>query len=352
MQRVAYLDGWRGLAILFVLVDHFARIPGFKLGSFGVELFFVLSGRLMAELLVVQDTPWRTFLWRRFSRIYPALLVLCTAMLIFSHSSLYPAYAPKVSAGEYGAALLFAMNYAARFRDHVIILDHTWSLCVEEHSYLLLVLLVLAVSRFRRGEPHGGESRAQVARQVGLAAGLIGVAMILSGIVQAQFFDPNATGLYWRTDVRAGSVLMSFALYLALRPLQMRQQGAGLPSWLPTATFLIALSLQSELFPVWITFSLGTLALAVCVNTIDFASEPVRSALSARWITSVGMISYSLYLWQQPFFKFSDVLSAPVSLAGSFAVAAISYVLIEKPSRAFLNRLWTRRKTIGQTELR
>lgn len=339
MHRVAYLDGWRGLAILLVLADHFTHISGFKFGGFGVELFFVLSGRLMAELLVVQATPWRTFLWRRFSRIYPALLVLCTAMLIFSHSSLYPAYAPKVSAGEYGAALLFAMNYAAPFRDHVIILDHTWSLCVEEHSYLLLVLVVFAVSRFRRSEPHGGESREEVAKHVAFAAASISAAMILSGIVQAQFFDPDTTDLYWRTDVRAGSVLISFALYLALRPLQRRQQSKDLPAWLPSAAFLVALCLQSELCPAWITYSMGTLALAVCVNTIDFASQPVRSALSARWITSVGMISYSLYLWQQPFFKFSNALSTPVGLAGSFAMAATSYFLIEKPSRSFLNRL-------------
>ncbi len=346
MQRLAYLDGWRGLAIVFVLIDHFTPVSGFRLGSFGVELFFVLSGRLMAELLVVRGTPWRTFLWRRFSRIYPALLVFCTTMLILSHSSLYPAFAPGVSWAEYGASLLFAMNYAAASMGNTLVLDHTWSLGVEEHSYLLLVLIVFAVSRIAQSEDYERKDRERVARDVAFTAALISAAMILSGIIQSQFFDPNATNLYWHTDVRAGSVLISFALYLALRPPVKRTRGAELPPWLPTAAFLTALTLKSEIFPVWLGYSLGTLALAVAVNTIDCASEPVRSALSSRPIAGVGMISYSLYLWQQPFFKFSNFIWPPVALAASVVMASISYLLIEKPSRAFLNRLWERRPRV------
>ncbi len=343
MHRVAYLDGWRGLAILLVLIDHFTPVSGFRLGSFGVELFFVLSGRLMAELLVVRNTPWQTFLWRRLSRIYPALLVFCTSMLVVSHSSLYPAFAPGISGAEYGAALLFAMNYAFAFIPTAVTLDHTWSLSVEEHSYLLLVLIVFAVSRVAQGLHADRES---AARAVAFAAALISAAMILSGIVQAQFFDPETTNLYWHTDVRAGSVLISFALYLLLRPIENRPEGTQLPQWIPTAAFLTALTLKSEMFPVWLGYSVGTLALSIAVNTIDFASQPVRSALSARPITSLGMVSYSLYLWQQPFFKFSDFIWAPAALAGSLAMASVSYLLIEKPSRAFLNRLWEHRHRV------
>jgi peptidoglycan/LPS O-acetylase OafA/YrhL len=51
--RLSYLDGWRGLAIICVLAGHFLFIKSFNLGPFGVELFFVLSGRLMADILFV-----------------------------------------------------------------------------------------------------------------------------------------------------------------------------------------------------------------------------------------------------------------------------------------------------------
>jgi len=76
---ISALDGWRGLAILGVLFDHFVTKSGINLGRFGVELFFVLSGRLMAEILFVQKMPLDFFL-RRFSRVYPALFVFVLAM--------------------------------------------------------------------------------------------------------------------------------------------------------------------------------------------------------------------------------------------------------------------------------
>ncbi|MER8439084.1 hypothetical protein NKH36_02770 [Mesorhizobium sp. M1312] len=51
--RLAHLDGWRGLSIVLVLIGHFFPVPGINLGVMGVEFFFVLSGRLMAEILFV-----------------------------------------------------------------------------------------------------------------------------------------------------------------------------------------------------------------------------------------------------------------------------------------------------------
>ena len=52
--HIGYLDGWRGMAILLVLIGHFYPIKAMNLGTLGVDLFFVLSGRLMADILFVQ----------------------------------------------------------------------------------------------------------------------------------------------------------------------------------------------------------------------------------------------------------------------------------------------------------
>lgn len=53
MNRILYLDGVRGLAIVLLMVGHFLTTRGVNFGRLGVELFFVLSGRLMAEILFV-----------------------------------------------------------------------------------------------------------------------------------------------------------------------------------------------------------------------------------------------------------------------------------------------------------
>ena len=79
-MRIAYLDGWRGLAVLLVFVGHFITTWGVNYGRLGVELFFVLSGRLMAEILFERELDLGKFYWRRFSRVFPALLVFATVI--------------------------------------------------------------------------------------------------------------------------------------------------------------------------------------------------------------------------------------------------------------------------------
>ena len=71
-----YLDGWRGLAIVLLLADHFFPVPGINFGALGVNFFFVLSGWLMTHLLFVQLTPIDVFYRRRIARIVPAHLGL------------------------------------------------------------------------------------------------------------------------------------------------------------------------------------------------------------------------------------------------------------------------------------
>ncbi len=56
-----YLDGWRGLAILFVLQSHFLPIAGFRSGSMGVHVFFALSGLLMSRILYDKREPLKIF---------------------------------------------------------------------------------------------------------------------------------------------------------------------------------------------------------------------------------------------------------------------------------------------------
>ena len=73
--RSLLLDNWRGWAIIFVLLGHFTSLPGVNFGRFGVDLFFVLSGRLMADLLFLKRIELPTFFYRRFSRVLPVSLL-------------------------------------------------------------------------------------------------------------------------------------------------------------------------------------------------------------------------------------------------------------------------------------
>lgn len=141
-RRIGILDGWRGISILAVLIGHFfeGKIPNIGLASWGVELFFVLSGRLMADILFVRQAPLLEFYRRRLSRIVPALAVFLVIVWFFTLNTSIQ-FKPIAAI----TSIIFVFNYAYVFvGHHVLAIDHTWSLCVEEHTYILLGLLALA----------------------------------------------------------------------------------------------------------------------------------------------------------------------------------------------------------------
>ena len=141
--HLSYLDGWRGLAIFSLLVGHFFPVPGINLGSFGVSLFFVLSGVLMARLLFIQQVPLPQFYKRRIARIFPAVLAFLAIVV-----GIRLALEQRVSWSEVGAAGIFINNYVVGvLGKEAMPFGHFWSLSVEEHSYIVLSLIAVTARR-------------------------------------------------------------------------------------------------------------------------------------------------------------------------------------------------------------
>ena len=318
--RLAYLDGWRGLSIALVLIGHFFPVPGINLGVLGVEFFFVLSGRLMAEILFIERFPLKKFFKRRFSRIYPALLMFVIAAMI-GLAGTFVAFKWKAAL----TALTFTYNYAGIFVNRAGALDHIWSLCVEEHSYVLLALISVVVS-----------GRANVVRLL-VALSLLAMA---NGAISYWVFGMDYETSYWRTDVHIASILLSAAICMlnadGRLPAFLRKQ----PAVQAAAAGAVLLFLDPVPTPVH--YLLGVPLLALAVNTLDFAGGYLTGLLSSRPMVMLGLWSYSLYLWQQPFYKFvydRNVTPIPM-LAAVFACALASYYIVEKPARGWLNHNW------------
>lgn len=321
-RHLDHLDGWRGAAILTVLCGHFG-VDGLVGGvsTLGVDLFFALSGRLMAEILVVQRADLRTFFVRRFSRIYPALLayVVCTGVA-FHHS------AYRHGAVAAASALTFTLNYAMTYGHPVALLDHLWSLCVEEQSYFVLAVLAAAARR-----------RSDVASAW---FGALGFAALANGIVQTYGLDRPYFQVFWRTDVQAAGLLLSAALFLARDRLPL----LGSP-WAFPASFALALAAKILGTGVVVRFGIGSVLLAIAVTSCDATFDAVLRCMRWRPLRIFGVLSYSLYLWQQPFYKmYRDALgSIPALLLLALVSALASFSLIERPARAALNGAWSRR---------
>lgn len=318
--RLAYLDGWRGLSIALVLIGHFFPVPGINFGVLGVEFFFVLSGRLMGEILFIERFPLKKFFKRRFSRIYPALLVFVIAAMI-GLTGTFIAFKWKAAL----TALTFTYNYAGIFINRAGALDHIWSLCVEEHSYILLALISVLVTE-----------RANVVRLLVLSA-LLAMA---NGAISYGVLGMGYETTYWRTDVHIASILLSAAICL------LKADGrVPVSLWSPHVALVAAIGgvlLFLDPVPTPLHYLVGVPLLALAVNTLDFAGSYLTDLLSSRPMVMLGLWSYSLYLWQQPFYKFVDERgSAPLPmLAAVFACAFASYHVVERPARSWLNRNW------------
>jgi peptidoglycan/LPS O-acetylase OafA/YrhL len=285
-----------------VIFSHFGPNMPVNTGRLGVELFFVLSGRLMAEILFVRRAPLRSFFVRRFTRVYPALAAFATIMFLTAQlrngdPSLY----------QYLSAVSFTANYSQVVIGRSPVLDHIWSLCIEEHIYILLGSLAFAQRKWSLPVP----------RTIAILA--LG-AIVWGGVLSLRGFDYYH--VYWRSEVRGASILIGALAYLQLRE--------RMPPWLeanPVPLLALALVMNVDGVPGPIKYSCGTVALAVALLSVEQSTGRVKTMLSNHALRTVGLISYSLYLWQQPFYKAGGGV---IYLAAAVICAVASYAIIER----------------------
>ena len=143
MRRVDALDGLRAIALLMVIAYHLDK-GVFPAGHWGVMVFFVLSGYLITRLLTreIDDTggvDLRTFYAKRAVRLYPALLIMCVALVALGLD--WRRTLPAL--GQYA-------NYARIAGADLGVLTHTWFLAVMAHFYLLWPLAMARIPKRRR----------------------------------------------------------------------------------------------------------------------------------------------------------------------------------------------------------
>ena len=263
-------------------------------------------------------------------------------------------------------------------------LTHTWSLAVEEQFYLVWPLVVLAVLHLARrlsgsrrppgdgaGEGDLGASSAPVGpsgvpgrdrgtdRGVELLLGISVVGVVASATEMAWLYHPraNITRLYFGTDTHAQSILVGAVLACVLTLVQRRR---GLAGMAPVAT---APGLRALLTGVGLAGLAGTLVLtttltgtspaayrggflvsalsaaALITGAVCVSGGPLATALSVRPMVWMGTVSYGAYLWHYPVFIELDAARTglggvgllAVRVAATFALAAASYYLVERP---------------------
>lgn len=322
IKRVVYLDGWRGMAIGFVLISHFLTIPGINLGRLGVDIFFVLSGLLMGKILFVERVKLTIFYKRRVSRIFPVFFIylslVCLCSWLFNLSAEH---------NNFFYLLFFLRSYFPVSPDiwHTgLPLGHLWSLNVEEHCYV--ILSIVAVWRFVKGKEY-------------ILLLLLGVSSILLHCLYVKFPELASHNYELKTEIVVSHLLLSSGYFLI-----KDKFSRFIFPLLPVATFLTGIFCYSDYAPWYSSWLISPFLLAFTVNHLDLLPKAFIKILSYKPMQMLGIWSYSIYLWQQPFyyygvkysqdpFPFSGILFVTISII----IGILSFYVIEKPIRQYLN---------------
>jgi peptidoglycan/LPS O-acetylase OafA/YrhL len=326
VKRIPSLDGLRAISISLVVVGHMAHsghAPRFfsQYANLGVRIFFVISGYLITSILLAEHArtatiSLRDFYIRRAYRIFPAAMcfILVVVLLYWNTLRWY----------DIGAALFYLVNFDFV---HPWIIAHLWSLSLEEQFYFLWPSVLRKWYRHRM---------------------IILWAMILvAPIARAVLYYFKVEDGGYGNLLTVGDNLATGCLLAMVGPrlLDVRWKAAAL---MLVAVVLIPLyDADSRLRTLFALFVLSPiLHFSIAGILAHVVRHPYR-LLNLAPVVWLGNISYSLYLWQQPFFDPSS--SSRYGVLGAVGLACASYYLVEKPMLRVRERMFTSSKSRATT---
>lgn len=358
ISRLPGLDGLRGIAVLAVIIYH-ADISMLMGGFLGVDVFFVLSGFLITNLLLEELARTNTidranFYLRRIRRLLPALfLVLIASVLV---SGLFVADAAYQVRRDLPWAITFALNWSYLFFEQSYfvnisrppLLQHLWSLSIEEQFYVIWPLLIIGLYKLplRRVTPR------QKVFVLSLVLALASTAWMMYLSISNGFPIPNdPSRVYFGTDTHAMGLLIGCAtaalwrsekLSLRLTPDRATaMNGIGFLSLAGIAYFFLFVGELNEFL-----YRGGFLVLSILTAVLIVIAAHPGLKFGARLGNPVlkwfGDRSYGIYLWHWPVFvlmrtgidvQWSEPINFVAKIAIVLVISDLSYRFVELPVR-------------------
>ena len=340
------IQALRALAVLLVVVYHYwpSVAPA---GFVGVDVFFVISGFLITDMLLrevdMRGTVSLPRFWaRRARRLLPAAL-LTVAAVAAATIAFVPVTDWQQFFGEMRASTLYVQNWHLAnaavdyFAPHDLSpMRHFWSLSAEEQFYLAWPLLLLAgvgLARLWRG---------RLTRATIFAVLAVTTAASLAYSILETAADPLIA--YFSTPARAWEFGAGGLLAFAAAPGARLPRARAALSWVGLAAILTAALAHTAPtdFPGWVALLPVAGALAVMHAGMPRVAWAPAGALRQRPVQFLGDVSYSVYLWHWPLLVLAPfVLGTTVGSAGlgvllalTVALAWATKLVVEDPVRA------------------
>lgn len=341
MKYRSDIDGLRALAVLSVLVFHLNSdwLPG---GFIGVDVFFVISGFLISQIIKNEVATGRfsflDFYKRRIRRILPPLYLVLFFSALAGFFLLLPEDFDRLFDSLVYSSAFLANRFFSKDGGYFDIasdekpLLHIWSLSIEEQFYfiwpLVFILVFHFLSKYRKGNIDT------------LLAAFVACAVLL-GFTYSQFYLMSAKAgdsVYFLLRLRFSELLVG-ALF-AFLPVCTYRQACHLLQWAGVVLITCGLLLldKHSLFP-------GVNALLPCLGAGLFiyggrseqaAGGLVMRAFQMRYVVGVGLISYSLYLWHWPVLAYLRYIYGAYVLPTSWLLGAVPAMLLV----AYLSYRW------------
>lgn len=330
--------------VLFAHTSGTRFFPSFvfarrEFGNLGVRVFFVISGFLITSLLLdeLRKTNTISLKWfyiRRALRIFPAAYTYIAVMAVCTLLGWVP-----LGTRDFVHAVTYTVNYE-QIRPWYII--HLWSLSVEEQFYFLWPAVLLLSGR-KRG--------LWIAAGVMVAAPLL---RVFTPMVAPQWSWSLGSSFQTNADaLAAGCVLAGIRGWLADRPAYLRFLQSPWFLAVPAAILAGFLLRASSTVP-W-NYPAMNIGIALLIDrSVRYPADLAGKVLNWRPIAFLGVLSYSMYLWQEPFLNRLSTSPAcwfPINLMLVSAAALTSYYLVEKPCldvRKRIERVWAPPRASGR----
>ncbi|MEW4489801.1 acyltransferase family protein [Thalassoglobus sp. JC818] len=329
------IDGLRALAVGLVVLFHCGF--GFTGGFVGVDVFFVISGFLITGIIRKQQAAQKfslaDFWMRRIRRIAPAATVMVVVTLVLGTVLLLPNDLKYLADSAICQQLMVSNFYFWTKTGYfdgpsdLMPLLHTWSLAVEEQFYLFFPFILFMTRNW------------PAKRVVKVLTAMTFVSLAIS-IWSVKVYPTSA---FFLLPSRAWEMLLGGLLTYAPAPSALKRWQLSGMSWMGILAIFAAGVLfdNSTLFP-------GVAALIPCIGSclVIYANSSEQTTvgriLSHRFLTTIGLMSYSLYLWHWPLIVFPkywlgedlSVMIRLAILAASFLLAFVSWKYIETPFRS------------------
>ena len=344
------IDGLRGIAIILVVLFHISQ--GWKsmenifhAGFIGVDIFFVISGFLISTIIFKSlennNFIFFEFYSKRIKRLFPSLIVVLTASILFGYFFLFPADFESLGKHVLGSALYinnFFLWKEAGYFDVAAELKpflHLWSLAIEEQFYILWPLLIYICFKLKKG----------------LLPAII-VLGFSSFAFHLYFLTVNHNSAFYFPHLRAWELLIgSLIAYLDIffkinnknnSTLFLGFKYKNLQSFIGLILIFLGLLFirDPKYFPGWMALIFPVMGAALIIHSSNDAWVN-RNIFSNKVLVWFGLISYPLYLWHWPLLAFERIIEGKLVhhdtklliLFLSIFLAALTFYFIEQPIR-------------------